>query len=342
MAEILRYADTGSAAGGDGTTPALSGGNHAYQSINAALAAEKQDLTDGGGDTFRLVCARSGGGGKDTTTFRIDAGDWTTNATSYITIESSDFPSDGIWDDTAYVIHNNDSALAMCEITTGHVRFNNMQIEVTESAGHRQGLRFDGSANPSDHFVSNCIFKGNCSGGNGANAITANGTNLNVTIYNSIAYDFVDGATAGYTGFVGWSVTIEIYNCTVYNCYTGYLENVAGSTIKNCAIGNCADDFNVGDTIDYCCSDDGDGTNANGPLSGSWANEFVDAGNGDFTPVSGGNILVAGQDDPGSGLFSTDITGAAYSTGSWARGAFAGPASVVAPKLHHYKHAAGL
>ena len=103
-------------------------------------------------------------------------------------------------------------------------------------------------------------------------------------------------------------------------------EELTKLAVKNTVIANFGDSF-LGVTPDYCVSDDGDGTNSLGPVSLDWDNEFVDANNGDFTPIEGGNILVAGQNDPGSGLFSTDIIGASYVTDSWSRGAYAGAAS---------------
>ena len=49
-----------------------------------------------------------------------------------------------------------------------------------------------------------------------------------------------------------------------------------------------------GSTIDYCASDDGDGTNAVSPSGSDWANEFVDYANGDFTLLYTGNLYDAG------------------------------------------------
>jgi len=73
-------------------------------------------------------------------------------------------------------------------------------------------------------------------------------------------------------------------------------------------------------TIDHCCSDDGDGTNAQGPSGGSWANEFTTPGT-DFSLLAGGNCVGNGTDDPGAGLYSDDIIGTARNT-TWDIGAF--------------------
>ncbi|MEE9365883.1 MAG: hypothetical protein V3W44_04265 [Dehalococcoidales bacterium] len=324
-AEIIRYVDTGSAAGGDGTTDALSGGNHAYQTQAVAISTEAQDLTDGGGDHFILKCNRTGGGGVDTTTYNLIG--WTTGAANYIEIFGTDFPVDGIWDDSAYILHNNDAAVFCIDVDEEFVRFTNMQFQVTQGgASSRFGLLLSMAATgTSDYRISNCIIKGSSSGTGNTGGIGSSGTNINIDVWNTTIYGFVNGADASHWGiFITSGVSVEIYNTVIYGCYIGYTEAAASSMVKNCAIGNCTDDISTDDTVDYCCTDDGDGTNSTGPQGGSWANEYTDAANGDFTPLGGTGLSTAGVNDPGSGRFSTDIIGNSYVTDSWLRGAYAG------------------
>ena len=105
----------------------------------------------------------------------------------------------------------------------------------------------------------------------------------------------------------------EIYNSTFRgdgSTVLGILD-VGGSTVSiiNCAVFDSTDDFfGTFALIDYCSSDDGDGTNAVTPAD--WSTVFVDYTNGDFHLKSTDTDLIgAGVDDPGSGLFSDDIDG---------------------------------
>jgi hypothetical protein len=177
------------------------------------------------------------------------------------------------------------------------------------------------------HFDS-CLFKGVTTGTGGGHGLRINDSSATVFVYSCVFYDF--DADAEFDGIVANSVsTISVYNSTFYNIAGSALVEATGSSFAtNVTIGDTGTaDFTGWDNIDYCCTESGDGTNSNGPLSLDWDNEFVDANNGDFTPVSGGNILVAALNDPGSGLFSNDIAGNPFETDNWSRNAYAGPTS---------------
>ena len=83
MAAVIRYINTASTAGGDGTTNATSGANRAYPSMAAWYTAEKTDLVSDG-DTHTVRCAA---GIDSAGAIVISSSDWTTDATHFITIE---------------------------------------------------------------------------------------------------------------------------------------------------------------------------------------------------------------------------------------------------------------
>lgn len=64
-----------------------------------------------------------------------------------------------------------------------------------------------------------------------------------------------------------------------------------------------------------------------GIVGADWTKDFTDPDNGDFRPVAEANIIGNGLNDPGVGLFSTDIIEEEYVTDSWNIGAYAGVAS---------------
>lgn len=89
-----------------------------------------------------------------------------------------------------------------------------------------------------------------------------------------------------------------IYNCDFTGGASGFRSGTTGTyTIANCVVFATADDFIIGAgstvTIDYCASDDGDGTNAIAPSGGNWANEIPNYATDDWSPSNTGNIYLA-------------------------------------------------
>jgi hypothetical protein len=312
MAQVVRYVDPDAVGGGTGLDWA-----NAYTSLSLWDAGENTNLvTD---NDYHTVHLRSSGGTADTTT--CDLTGWTTDATHYIEIIQDDAPATGVYDNTAYRMEGTDKNILL--IYESFVRVKGLQIQATQTAlGTVRGIYILAiAAGACDIRIQNVIVKGACSGTGGAYGIDINSANADVSIYNSIFYDLVSGAGAGYHGVMLNSGALDVYNSTIYNCYYGMRRVNGTATATNCAVGNNTDDFFGTITVDYCCSDDGDGTNVQAPSGADWSNEFTDAANGDFDLVSGGNCIGNGTDDPGSGLYSDDIVGTARNS-TWDISAF--------------------
>lgn len=322
MATITRYVNPDSTAGGDGTTNATVGANRAYVSQNAAEAAEQQDLTDGGGDIFELICET--GGSADATAVSWDG--WTTSATSYIVVKTSaGHRHAGVWDAAKY------RHTGGIDTWSEYIRFEGMQFRVTsavpflvnQSNDVRIGWSvFDACTNTTyvirndggKTLVHNCIFNNCANGGIGNGA--GGGSGLTLYVYNVT----VRGANSG-------------FDFAVFNFGTGvvHCRNVVGWNTESDVFINISTDLN----LNHCKSDDTTADDFGG--SGNVANvanldnSFEDAANGDLRLLTADTVLKdAGGDlssDPDTyggsiGAYITpDIVGTSRS-GTWDIGAF--------------------
>ena len=333
--QVIRYVDTGAVAGGDGTTAALTSGNgtHAYAGLQIAETAEAGNISaaTGSNEYFEFRCAASTGVADGPVSF---SGWITQSPDNSITVYATDFPVDGIVDWTKYHLHNDNTTQNTLNIGETNMFFKDLQLRVTGGTAERYGFY---SASGEVYELRRCIVVGEgMSGCTGARGISNGSGSQN--IMNCTITGFINGVDRDFYGIYDNTGQLNIHNTVVWNCYRGITHNFTGGPTEafNCAVGNCIDDFRTVTAIS-CISDDGDGSDSIGPKNGGgdWSGDFVDPDNGNFTPVAGGNILVAGLNDPGSGLFLTDIIRALYVIDSWSRGAYSSDLPL-SPSVIHY------
>lgn len=257
--EIVRYVDTGSDAAGDGTTNATSSGDntHAYQSLAAWEAAEQQNLTDGGGDTMTVHCNRTNGGGLDTTQCTVNG--WTTSAEFAPTITADDFPADGVFDNTKYVLAGTNDVQGILFVAAhGHLYLRKLQVQETITT---TGSAIEIDFTPADNILvlDSCIIKGVCSGAGGGIGLFIDDTDVHLLVYNTVIYGFASGADIDFYGIRGdpGAGSLVVYNSTIYGNGHGINSGAGPRTAKNCVVVNNNDDFfGVLTTMDYIVSDD--------------------------------------------------------------------------------------
>jgi len=153
---------------------------------------------------------------------------------------------------------------------------------------------------------------------------TTDGTHY---IYNNVIFGCVAANGRGIHLKTGTG-TVYIYNNSIAGCTYGIYRQLNTPVAKNNAVFNSSDDFYGTITIDYCASDDGDGTNEVDWDSEAtdWAKNFNDYANGDFTIGSDGanaDIVGAGIGPDSDGAVpTTDIIGNTRSGATCTIGAF--------------------
>tara|TARA_R110000772_G_scaffold76180_1_gene164771 strand:+ start:1240 stop:1737 length:498 start_codon:yes stop_codon:yes gene_type:complete len=117
-------------------------------------------------------------------------------------------------------------------------------------------------------------------------------------IINSI----LDGQGDSQTCLSSEGADIEVYNTVLTAADEGVDCNAHTTLIvKNCAVFNNTDDFvavHASTTIDYCASDDGDGTNSvdispGGTEADGWAAAFTSYTTYDYSPKDASSVLVS-------------------------------------------------
>lgn len=323
------YVDPDAGGGGTGVD-----WTNAYTTLSAWEAAKNADITAGGSDKIMIVHCRSSSGGNDQAQCIISG--WTTDSTHYIQIKGYDFPSDGIWDDTKYILENNDDSADALRIEADYVRLINLQILLTTTSGTMNGLLVSGVNASNAITIDSCIVKGVCSGTGDAYAIYSSDADGIITVYNTIVYGFVSGVDSGFGSVRIVDGAITFYNCTIWDGYFGLRQTGGTCTIKNSCVGNTTDDFSGTFTMDYIVSDDdhsGDCSNywsapTNG--TGDWSLDYTTPGS-DFTLLVTATDLI---DDGLADVFAEDddIIGTVRPQGGgWDIGAYEYTSSSVVP-----------
>lgn len=330
--ERVRYVNTGSTAGGNGTTNATSGANRAYASQSEAESAEQATLTAGSWITadewLHLYCEGS--------TLDTAACVWAghvTDSTRYILVESSVAGRHaGKWTSGAYTLSTTNAHALTIEVDF----FSEVgaQIEVTETGGTspRIGVFCDIAGTGAVVRIDKCIIRKNSATTNG----TCHGVRVNTPLVkfictNTLIYDFDQSAAGQARGFdlqsSGGGV-VYMYNCGVHSCNRGIRDTYGAVSsgnfhVKNTWTQDCATSggweslgsWGSGTSYNLSEGTDAPGTSSKQSTTISFVNEAGDDFHlavGDTGAKASGTSLASDTD----WSFSDDIDGETRS-GTW-------------------------
>jgi hypothetical protein len=305
-----RFGNTGSTAGGDGTTDALSGGNRAYASVAEAEAAEQANLVTA--DVF--VEIHLSGTAADTGNCAIDG--WTTDATRYLAFignpDNAAGRHPGYWSTSHYRLSVTDPAgsLGCFENYEAYVRWDGIQVEISRSStGTRRcwyletglGLQID-----------NTLYQQNpSSSGSGSLIGVGIAGTLLLTMINSVGSGFVQGTGQGIINADAGGV-VYTYNCGAYGCDIGFNNGSGTWTSKNSWAQACSDGFQGTFAAGTAKNISDIASDAPGTGSKQATIVFVNAAAGDFhLDITDTEAVTFGDDLSADSIrpFSTDIDG---------------------------------
>lgn len=289
----VRYVDPNAAAGGDGTTNALTGEHCAYTSLAAWEAARQNDLVTA--DVIeKVICSSDDEGSThvaDTTGCTIDG--WTTGEDNYIVIEAASSHG-GKWNDGIYrmTITNGECLL----IKTAYTKVSGIQMAVSTGLfAAARGMYLTAAQN----LIEKCIIKGvSWRNGSQGQGIRADASGNQGAIRNCLVYgiDPPVNPTAIYS--IANPGSLEIDNCTIVGCSSGIVGQLSTVTCKNVGVSGATTAFsNVSQTT---CS--------------SSTPTFVDADNDDYH-LAEEDTTWRQQGTDLSAYFTDDIDGETRPTG---------------------------
>jgi len=283
-------------------------GNGDYTTLEACMNANEQDLTDNGGDYFLAeICGTDltgdGWDNPDTAACEIDG--YTTSETCYIKVyTTASARHDGKWKvKPAYRLADDDKY--MLTINDNWVTIEGLQIGYNCTFGaFFQGIKHD-AASTTNTVIDQCIVKEGVDGGEyGIKIGEIGGTAL---VVNTI---IIGGGNAGI--LIDGTSSVTVKHCTVYGAADGIRVDTGNATsvIENTAIFNCTDDIDGVEGVDFCATEDDDGTNPVEitQVADNYAALVTDAAGGDFSITDVDSELYNSGKDAG---ITDDIIGTA-------------------------------
>lgn len=312
------YIDTGATGANNGTSLA-----DAYTTAAAAAVAEARDITaaTGSDEWIRFLCYATTGV-KDTAKLVLqDSDGWATallNQPEFIVVGGS---LDGVFDETVYVLHNDDTDNNIVALVVDFSTWTGFQILCTGTTGTKSAFQ-NGTVTTGVTTFNRCKVKGIFSG-SGAAYAWYNNRSVTWNLFNCTAQGFRSGTDLGFVPYRGNLGTTNLYNCVAWDAGIAFQEGIGVMVVRNCIAGGTITTIESGGpNLSNCLTSSGVGANPQTPVGGDFDNEVTDGLNGDFSLVLGGNAIGNGLTDPSTTGAYDDIVGNAFAV-PWDIGVYA-------------------
>lgn len=309
----IRYVNTASTAGGDGTTNATTGANRAYATLQEAETALQAVLTE----DMEILC--SGATADARTTFD----GWTPGSFRiYVKGNTGDSAGAhaGVYDTNKYRLTAASGTLPTLEVIEDNVTLSRIQIVTT----HVDGVTTGRIGQTGLGFVADSlILKGPGTTSTSQGIACGNNLNTNVKVKNCIVYDFVIGIYVRQEA--AGAGDSFIVNNTVHSCGTGIRgqDNTSAATYiqawNNLSVGNTSDWVDTNSGFDQTNSGYNAYRNTSTACPGSTdinlstyvdADIFVDAANDNFHLTSSGSAYSLIDNDGVGPASNSEVTSA--------------------------------
>ena len=313
MALVTRFVNTGSTAGGDGTTNNTSGATRAYASLNEWESNEQTDLVSDG-DTHEVTCE----GGIDSANLTISS--WGTNSTNFPTIKTTVDDPSGIFDSGKYFLDRGTGLGAILSINDDNTKLSGIQFRRDGPGGvgsQRPCIVIAAQAAGNTHDIENCIFHSIAAAASAQKVgIYSGDSDTVLTVKNCLFFNFDDTNDDGIDIAAQTAGTAKLINNTFQNCTVG-LAGLSNTKVTNNVFQDCGTD--VSGTVDTGNSSDNLSDAASG-LPGSnnvhsATLTFVNKAGDDFHLASGDTSAIGAGIGPSSDsdVLTTDVDGDARS-----------------------------
>jgi len=277
-----------------------------YASLNALEAAQGQDLTDGGGDTYTATCQDTTNVA-DTTGVTIDG--WTTAVANYIEVVNADSHG-GKWNATVFRFETSVGGDTNIHwINEDYVRIEGIQYTNDTENNANMIVVFSSAGASSDIRFNKCIMKAT----DQINTAIIQAAECTMNVFNCIIYDIdKDGGDHRAGIRIQHADAIaHLYNNTIVDCYRGIYDSSGNCDVDMNLVSDCTDcfngTFNSGEENAY--TEGADPANNGNSVTRGVDFAFMDYAGNDFHI----DASFDGTTDQSGGLVTDDIDGDARS-----------------------------
>jgi len=273
MAEVIRFVNSASTPGGDGTTNNTTGATRAYAALVEWEAAEQTDLVSAG-DFHHLKCSGSG------TTENVFVTGWTTSSTNFIWMEVDSASRHTGTTGTGFSITSTGGSGRCIANSQAGTIIDGFELIVPATNANR-AINLDTA---SDVLVINNIVCGTSGNTNSDGIVIIGSVTGSVGIINNVIFGFSDD---GFWCANGTQPTL-LNNTSCNNGGDGFQRALTSGTLpllqNNVAFGNGGSDYNGSFNASSSHNADEDGTApGSSSVTGVATGDFTDEANGDFS-----------------------------------------------------------